>query len=80
MSRNADADFEIPQCYVDTLRRVFGVDEITGEDLVDNVDPMIACLIEPATFGQFGVCLFSVIRDQFLRAMVGDRYAMHRTV
>lgn len=74
VARNAEANFQPPQCYTDTLRRVFGTDEIDGSDLVDNVDPMIAALIEPATFGQFGVMLFTVVRDQFLRAMVGDRY------
>lgn len=75
VSRNADPNFEIPECYINDLENVFGEE---GEDpnvnVIDNVDPMVAMLIEPATIGQMGLTMFTVIREQFVRSMVGDSY------
>jgi len=70
VSRNAGPNFEIPECYVDALERVFGPDD----EGIDSVDPMVAMLIEPATIGQSGITQFTVIRDQFIRIMAGDSF------
>ena len=72
LSRNTanDQDFEISRCYIDDLKLAFGED--TGVNVIDSVDPLLAMLLEPATVGQMGITMFSMIREQFVRSMVGD--------
>jgi len=78
VTRNAPADFVTPQCYIDTLTRVFGQNE-DGSDAVDNIDPFVAMLLEPASRGQIGETMFQANDDQFLRFMQGDRFLFLNT-
>jgi hypothetical protein len=68
VTRNAPPNFVTPECVIDDLNEVFGIDQ------VDNMDPFLGMLVEPASEGQMGELMFEVLDDQFRRFLFGDRF------
>lgn len=68
VTTNAPPNFETPECVVEELNDVFGIDQL------DNMDPFVGMLLEPASFGQMGELMFESLDDQFRRILFGDRF------